>query len=311
MTDVEEPAISREDEAKPASASTANRWLILAVVFLVVAFGGLGIWFKTDADRALDEAETALAESSEALAAAEQTGIDLDEEVDRLSEDVSALDAELVATQEQLATTEDQLVGLESDVKGFISAMFQAAPMDSADAECVAELMVESQGAGPVLTGIAEAAQSPSIGSPLMRLGLALAEAAESCGVDPNAIFGDEAGIALAATQIAATGYFIDPNSTASEGVVVDAIADAGRTGGTLYIVVLAYEPLQGTVAFADAVLDQVEVGYVLTIGAESVGWAGDGSAWSQSEMDAALDASLEGFSDDEIIRLFVDHLSG
>lgn len=108
-----------------------------------------------------------------------------------------------------------------------------------------------------------------------------------------------------------ANGYYIEPGSGASEEVVSDAVFEGRADGGRLYIVVLAEEPPGGAPTFADSVLDELQEGYVLTVSPETVGYAGDGSFWTSDQMDAAVDASLAGGSDDEVVQLFISNLTG
>ena len=106
-------------------------------------------------------------------------------------------------------------------------------------------------------------------------------------------------------------GYHIEAGSTASEEVVSDAVFEGRADGGRLYLVVLSEEPGGGATTFSDAVLDRLGSGYVVTIAPETVGFAGDGTAWSADEMNAAIDASLAGGSDDQVIELFISELTG
>ena len=111
--------------------------------------------------------------------------------------------------------------------------------------------------------------------------------------------------------ELEASGYYVEPGSAASEAVVSDALSQARSDGGRLYIVVLAEEPPGGATTFSDSVLDQLGTGYVVTVAPETVGFAGDGSFWSSDQMNAAVDASLQGGSDDEVVELFVADLTG
>ena len=107
-------------------------------------------------------------------------------------------------------------------------------------------------------------------------------------------------------------GYYIEPGASVSEDVVGDAVFDGRADGGRLYLVVLAEEPPSGAIPFSDSVLDLLGGdGYVVTVAPESVGWAGDGSHWSEEEMDSAVDASLDGDSDDEVVTQFIQALTG
>ena len=110
--------------------------------------------------------------------------------------------------------------------------------------------------------------------------------------------------------SLQANGYYIESGSNASEQVVSEAVFNGRAAGGRLYIVVLAEEPPGGATTFADSTLDQLVDGYVLVVAPETVGYSGDGTAWTAAEMNAAVDASLGGESDDEVVDLFVGTLT-
>jgi len=106
-------------------------------------------------------------------------------------------------------------------------------------------------------------------------------------------------------------GYYIEAGSTASEAVVSDAVFEGRADGGRLYLVVLSEEPAGGATTYSDSVLDRLGSGYVVTIAPETVGFTGDGTAWSVEEMNTAIDASLDGGSDDQVVELFISELTG
>jgi len=106
--------------------------------------------------------------------------------------------------------------------------------------------------------------------------------------------------------SLQANGYYIESGSNATEQVVSEAVFNGRSAGGRLYIVVLADEPPGGATTFADSTLDLLVDGYVLVVAPETVGYSGDGTAWTADEMNAAVDASLGGGSDDEVVDLFV-----
>ncbi len=108
-----------------------------------------------------------------------------------------------------------------------------------------------------------------------------------------------------------ANGYFIESGTNVSEQVVSDAVSDGRSEGGRLYIVVLADEPAGGATTFSDSAFDLLGEGYVVTVAPETVGWSGDGSFWTQDEMNEAVDASLDGGTDDGVVQLFIDNLVG
>jgi hypothetical protein len=111
--------------------------------------------------------------------------------------------------------------------------------------------------------------------------------------------------------ELETNGYYIEPGSAASEQVLSDAVFEARSDGGRLYLVVLSEEPGGGATTFSDSVLDELGTGYVVTVAPETVGFAGDGSFWSVDEMNAAIDASLDGGSDDQVVELFIAELTG
>lgn len=65
-----------------------------------------------------------------------------------------------------------------------------------------------------------------------------------------------------------------------------------------------------GRVGTRLGIIALVAVGAVLAVGGGLMA-AGDGSFWSADEMNAAINASLDGTSDDEIVQRFVSELAG
>jgi hypothetical protein len=106
-------------------------------------------------------------------------------------------------------------------------------------------------------------------------------------------------------------GFYIESGANATPGLIGDAVAEAGFSGGRLYVVVLSEEPVSGATFFADAVLDELGSGTVLTVAPETVGYASDGTSWSADELDGAVNASLNGTSDDDVVARFVASLTG
>lgn len=111
--------------------------------------------------------------------------------------------------------------------------------------------------------------------------------------------------------DLEANGFYIEPGSNASEQVVSDAVFEARAQGGRLYLVVLSEEPPGGAPTFSDSVLDELGEGYVVTVAPETVGFAGDGSFWSADEMNTAIEASLSGATDDDVVGRFIAELTG
>ncbi len=112
-------------------------------------------------------------------------------------------------------------------------------------------------------------------------------------------------------SDLEANGYYIEPGSSATEQVVSDAVFAGRSDGGRLYIVVLSEEPPGGATTFADSVLDDLGEGYVVAVAPETVGFAGDGSYWSSTQMNSAIESSLDGASDNDVVQLFVNDLTG
>jgi hypothetical protein len=112
--------------------------------------------------------------------------------------------------------------------------------------------------------------------------------------------------------ELEASGFYIEDGSDASIQVVSDAVFEGRSDGGRLYIVVLAEEPPGGATTFSDSTLDLLDDdGYVVTIAPETVGFAGEGTAWNVDEVNEAIDQSLDGGSDDEVVQIFIGALTG
>ena len=116
-----------------------------------------------------------------------------------------------------------------------------------------------------------------------------------------------------AASVASTTGYFIEDGADATDEVVGGAVSDARNAGSLFYAIVLAEEPPSGATTYAEAVLSDVPngEGTVLTVAPETIGWAKNNSRWTVEELNEATEASLEGETSDEVVRLFVDSLLG
>ncbi len=110
---------------------------------------------------------------------------------------------------------------------------------------------------------------------------------------------------------VAGDGFFIEQGADATPEVVGNAVADARFAGGALSVVVLAEEPSAGATTFADAVLDGFSsgTGTILVVAPETVGWSSSGDIWTNGELNAALDASLDGSSSNDVVTIFVEKL--
>jgi hypothetical protein len=105
-------------------------------------------------------------------------------------------------------------------------------------------------------------------------------------------------------------GFYIEAGSSASASTIAEAIAEAGFEGGRLYVVVLSEEPSISATFFADEVLDDLGNGTVLTVAPQTVGYASDGTSWSEDQLNAAIDDSLDGGSDTDVVVRFVESLT-
>lgn len=62
-----------------------------------------------------------------------------------------------------------------------------------------------------------------------------------------------------------------------------------------------------GATTFADSTLDLLDGdGYVVTVAPETVGYVGNGTFWTPDKMDEAVNTSLSGASDDDVVEWWV-----
>ena len=115
------------------------------------------------------------------------------------------------------------------------------------------------------------------------------------------------------ATRVVDDGYFIEQGADATDAVVGRAVSDARSEGSRFFVVVLAEEPASGATFYADSILDRLpgQEGTVLVVAPETVGWAQNLDIWATDQLDAALEASLEGETSDDVVSLFVGDLVG
>ncbi len=112
--------------------------------------------------------------------------------------------------------------------------------------------------------------------------------------------------------DVAVNGYHVDSRTSATDECVSGAVADARNSGANLYIVVLVEEPNGGATTFSGALLTQLDtVGTVFTVAPETVGFEDNEGRWSADELNAAVDESLTVASDNDVVRTFVNTLTG
>lgn len=113
-------------------------------------------------------------------------------------------------------------------------------------------------------------------------------------------------------TDLETVGYHVDSGVSATDQCVSDAVADARESGGTLYIVVLVDEPVGGATAFAsDTLVALGGQGTVFTVAPQSVDYASSDSVWTEEALDAALAEANTVASDNDVVRTFVNTLTG
>ncbi len=114
------------------------------------------------------------------------------------------------------------------------------------------------------------------------------------------------------ASELERQGFFLEqgvPVSVDDAGRLVGSARDAGEE---LYIVFLGNEPAAGASFFAESVVNEMLSGLVLVVAPESVGYSGQSTRATESEIASALDEALNrGSSDLDIASIFVGSLPG
>ncbi len=109
--------------------------------------------------------------------------------------------------------------------------------------------------------------------------------------------------------DVSATGFYLDNGVSISEDDASDIVSAARNNGSRFYLVVLDDTPLGGNTAFAEAVLDDLNVdsGTILVLSAEDVGWVTDNEGFTEEDLEAAFElASAAGGSDADYAANFV-----
>lgn len=114
------------------------------------------------------------------------------------------------------------------------------------------------------------------------------------------------------ASELERQGFFVEqgvPVSADDAGRLVGSARDAGEE---LYVVFLDNEPAAGASFFAESIVNELLSGLVLVIAPESVGYSGQTTRATESEIASALDEALNrGSSDLDIASIFVSTLPG
>ena len=114
------------------------------------------------------------------------------------------------------------------------------------------------------------------------------------------------------APEVTTDGFHVDPTVSATDECVEAAVQDARADGGNLYIVVLADEPDGGATEFSAGLVALLAQGAtVFTVAPQSVDYADSQGAWTVEELDQAVEASKRVASDNDVVRTFVNTLTG
>jgi outer membrane murein-binding lipoprotein Lpp len=114
------------------------------------------------------------------------------------------------------------------------------------------------------------------------------------------------------ASDVATDGYHVDPNTSATNECVSASVSDARNAGANLSIVVLVEEPPGGATTFSETTLDALgTVGTVFTVAPESIGYRDTEEFWTVAQFNAALDEANSVASDNDVVRTFVNTLTG
>ncbi|MEZ5174831.1 MAG: hypothetical protein R2823_01310 [Acidimicrobiia bacterium] len=111
---------------------------------------------------------------------------------------------------------------------------------------------------------------------------------------------------------VGSNGFHVDSGTSATDQCVSASVSDARNAGGNLYVVVLADEPSGGATTFSGGMLTELgTVGTVFTVAPETVGYEDNEGFWSGTQLDAAVAEALTVASDNDVVRTFVNTLTG
>jgi hypothetical protein len=114
----------------------------------------------------------------------------------------------------------------------------------------------------------------------------------------------------LAASRLADQPWAFDPSLGVDEIDVATAVTEARFQGSRLCVLIVANPLGDAFFDFADSVVDELGGGTLLLIDPGYVGWSSLGDIYTKAELDQALDAALDGSSNEEIIQRFVSALN-
>ena len=119
------------------------------------------------------------------------------------------------------------------------------------------------------------------------------------------------AGASDFTSEVTSDGFHVDPTVSATDECVEGAVADARSDGSDMYIIVLAIEPDGGATAFSSEMLQTLDrEATVFTVAPRTVDYADSQGLWTAQELDAALAASKQVASDNDVVRTFVNELT-
>jgi hypothetical protein len=118
--------------------------------------------------------------------------------------------------------------------------------------------------------------------------------------------------VAEVADAVANDGFYVESNANISERQAGDLVAALRDAGEGFSLVVLSDEPAAGATTFADNVQLALGSGVVLVISPESLGYAGEGDVYNETELERALEAAADvSGSDFDLAAAFVGEITG
>jgi hypothetical protein len=122
------------------------------------------------------------------------------------------------------------------------------------------------------------------------------------------------ADISTVADDVSASGFYLDRGVSISDGDATEIVTAARNNGSRFHLVVLDDTPLGGNTAFAEAILDELNIpsGTILVLSPEDVGWVSEDEGFAETDMEEAFEfANAAGGNDAQYAANFVVGLVG
>lgn len=122
------------------------------------------------------------------------------------------------------------------------------------------------------------------------------------------------ADISTVADDLSASGFYLDRGVSISDSDATEIVTAARNNGSRFHLIVLDDTPLGGNAAFAEAVLDELNIpsGTILVLSPEDVGWVSEDEGFAETDMEGAFEfANAAGGNDAEYAANFVVGLVG